>query len=70
MNTHSTDFDLNSTPVDLAVPRRQIRGRYLAHARLDARERAKLAADIVNGKAVNRWQLADDQADRRAVPDQ
>lgn len=52
MNTHSTDFDLNSTPVDLAVPRRQIRGRYLAHVQLDARGRAQLAADIIAGKAV------------------
>ena len=52
MNTHSTDFKFNSTPVDLAGPRRQIRGRYLAHVQLDARGRAQLAADIIAGKAV------------------
>ena len=39
-----------SSPVTIgAVPRRRITGRYLAHNRLDARARARLADDVAKG---------------------
>lgn len=39
-------------PTVIAVPPRVISGRYLAHNKLDARGRARLAADLISGRAV------------------
>ena len=41
-----------SSPVNtVAAPRRRVTGRYLAHNRLNAKARARLARDIVRGRA-------------------
>jgi hypothetical protein len=44
--------EVDTGTVVVKVPPRQVTGRYLAHARLTPTERAFLAADIVDGRAV------------------
>jgi hypothetical protein len=41
---------LTTSATIVKVPSRQITGRYLAHNRLDARGRARLAADLIAGR--------------------
>jgi hypothetical protein len=39
-------------PPSTSTPRRVVSGRYLAHGKLSPRERAELAADLIDGRAA------------------